>query len=345
MIFVDNENITEDMFTSLLEETKAGIIKTFGESIPKGINGNVFESAVHDQMLVSSIQTDFEGHIVQTGTHSFPDIIARKLYGVEVKMTIGDKWVSTGNSVLESTRIEDVETIYMFFGKFGKDFNVKYRKYQDCLYDVGVTHSPRYKIDMTLPDGHSIFHKLGVSYDEFRKDENSINRLKQYYKSLLKSGEELWWISDTQEDVAVSPIIQSLGELSIDIREKIIIECFILFPEIFGSSGAKFERAAAYLITNYNAVSSHLRDYFTAGGRKNIVINGTTVNVSRLVYNFFIRAKHINHIIQQIPFKQLNYYWNTQISGNPVKYWKSLLKHNSTENIDVIEVFNEGLKL
>ena len=172
MIYVDNDMVNEAAFTSLLEVTKTEIVKQYGKSIPKGINGNVFVTDVFNQMVSCANNTIFNNHLIKTGTYEFPDIVARKLYGVEVKMTKEDKWVSTGNSVLEGTRVKDVETIYMFFGKLGKQFDVRYRKYHECLYDVGVTHSPRYKIDMDLPEGQSIFDKLDVTYNEFRQESN-----------------------------------------------------------------------------------------------------------------------------------------------------------------------------
>ena len=344
MILVNKENITESTFTSLLEVTKSEIIKQYSKNVPKVINGNVFETAVYNQMLISANNTHFHGHIEQTGTYSFPDIVARKLYGVEVKMTKEDKWISTGNSVLESTRIPSVETIYMFFGKFGKAFDVKYRKYQECLYDVGVTHSPRYKIDMDLQDGHSIFDKLNVDYNVFRKEPNSIKRLKGYYKKQLKAGEELWWIGDTTDSISVSPIIRSLSKFEKGDKEKFITECLILFPEIFSNSTIKFERAAAYLITNYNAVSSNLRDSFTSGGRMTISIKGVHQTISKLLYNFFLRAKNIKELIQDIPKDKLEYYWGVKINDEPLKMWKYLIKESSKEDIDIISVFNEGLK-
>ena len=271
--------------------------------------------------------------------------MARKLYGVEVKMTIGDKWVSTGNSVLESTRIQGVETIYMFFGKFGKDFGVKYRKYQECLYEVGVTHSPRYKIDMDLDLGKSIFDKLGVDYNDFRKETNPIKRLKAYYRSLLKEGQELWWIDSVSEQQSVSPIIQSLARLDANVRDKFINECFVLFPEIFGNSRVKFERAAAYLITNYNSVSASLRDNFTAGGKAFILVKSKKVVVPQMIFRFYHSAKEIEKTLYEIPLEKLSYYWGIKVSkrDNLLHKWFELLEYYCKE-IDITGVFIAGTK-
>lgn len=81
----------------------------------------------------------------------FPDIVAEHYYGVEVKSTKENSWKSTGSSIVESTRIEDVESIYMLFGKLGGEYaEFLCKPYQDCLSNIAVTHSPRYLIDMEL---------------------------------------------------------------------------------------------------------------------------------------------------------------------------------------------------
>jgi hypothetical protein len=337
MIFVNQETITEDKFVALLGATKTNIETAFKQNIPNGINGNIFEDIVYDKMTLAAANTEFAGHIEQTGAHAFPDIIARKLYGVEVKMTIGDKWVSTGNSVLETTRVSSVETIFMFFGKFGKSFEVKYRKYQECLSDVGVTHSPRYKIDMNLAAGHSIFDKIKLPYDSFRKDSNSIKLLKEYYIKQLLPGEELWWIDPIAEETSVSPIIKSFRLLDEAVKDRFIIECMILFPEIFGYSTIKFDRCAAYLITNYNSVSSNMRDNFTAGGT---VLLPTGLRVSRILFNLYERAKTIQKLINFIPSEKLSHHWSNPVQKNREEQWFKLLSQYS---VDAVKIYKMGL--
>ena len=105
----------------------------------------------------------------------FPDIIAEKYYGVEVKSTKENHWTSTGSSIVESTRDKNVENIYMLFGKLGgKTAEFKCRPYEDCLSDIAVTHSPRYLINMELTKEQTIFSKMGVAYDQLRNAPDSI---------------------------------------------------------------------------------------------------------------------------------------------------------------------------
>lgn len=335
MIYIDHENVTEQGFITLLENTKSNITKKFvKDGIPKILNGVEFENFVFKEMLNVSKKTSFDGHVEQTGVLSFPDIIARKIFGVEVKMTLGDKWVSTGNSILENTRVDSVEKIYMFFGKFGKTFDIKYRKYQECLSDVGVTHSPRYKIDMTLDIGKSIFDKIGVDYDKFRNEKYPIKRLKEYYKNQLKRGEELWWLD--ANDLPVSPVIKQYRLLDTESKNNFICECMVLFPEIFGNSSTKFDRCASYLIKNYNCVSPSLRDSFTAGGKQILKLNGKAVSVPRIIFNLHTMAEKIDNLLQNIPLQKLTDYWEIEINKPIFIHWLELLGEYSKPAVDVV---------
>ena len=176
MIVVTDPNLLEEHFKQLLANTRTISLRKLaseGESAKK-ITGDDFETLVYNKSQEAAKNTDFAECIVRTGSHAFPDIVAKGFYGIEVKMTKDDKWVSTGNSVLETTRAEGVKRIYLFFGKLGGDIDIKYRPYQECLFDIGVTYSPRYKINMTLNPGRSIFDKMNTDYSVFRKEKNPI---------------------------------------------------------------------------------------------------------------------------------------------------------------------------
>jgi len=311
MIYIKKYGVEEKNFVSLLEATKQSLLDSLRKN-KESISFSSFEKLVFDHMKKKAIGTGFEGTVEQTSTYAFPDIVANKFFGVEVKHTIKDHWSSTGNSVLESNRIEEVERIYMLFGKFGGTVDIRYRLYQDCLVEVSVTHSPRYRIDMDLANGKSIFDKIGVDYDTLRRQKNSINTIKDYYRKQLKDGEELWWIDQDSDDRSVSPIIKPFRNLSREEKDNFIAECFILFPEMFGKSTAKFERAAAYLIAEYNAVSANLRDTFTAGGQIEIRVKGKKVLLPQIYSNLMTNAKNIGKRIEQFDNKTLKYYWRVK---------------------------------
>ena len=148
-------------------------------------NGTDLEKDVYDALERCAINTPFEGTIQLVSGASFPDIVANKYYGVEVKSTIKNQWKSIGSSILESTRNQNVERIYLTFGKLGLPVQFKSRPYEECLSGISVTHYPRYKIDMELKHGETIFDKMGIPYDTLRKLDNPVAPVSQYYKSQL----------------------------------------------------------------------------------------------------------------------------------------------------------------
>ncbi len=169
---------------------------------------NQLEEVVTDALCDCAKNTAFEGTISLVSGACFPDIVAHNYYGIEVKSTNKNKWVSTGSSILESTRVQSVERIFLTFGKLGKPVSFKSRPYEECLSGIAVTHYPRYLIDMELPKGESIFEQMKIPYDDFRKLSNPIEPVSKFYKQNLKPGQTLWWAPD----VASAPPILGLHE-------------------------------------------------------------------------------------------------------------------------------------
>ena len=161
--------------------------------------GTSLEEDVRDVAMECSKNTKFEGSIHLVSGATFPDIVAAKYYGIEVKSTTSNHWKTIGNSILETTRISDVERIFLTFGKLSNPVSFISRPYEECLSGIAVTHYPRYQIDMSLGKGETIFDKMGVSYDELRSMNNPVTPVAQYYKSKLKQGESLWWAGDRVE--------------------------------------------------------------------------------------------------------------------------------------------------
>ena len=201
----------------------------------------------------------------------FPDIIASKHFGVEVKSTKENKWVSTGSSIVESTRIEDVNHIYMLFGKLGgKPIEFKCKPYHNCLYDIAVTHSPRYLIDMEITQERTIFSKMGLEYDKFRLSEDPISTVRSYYLEKIKKEKRMampWWIGS---ETVTSPTLRLWSGRSLDQEKQNIYKAqlLILFPtEICNSN---YDRATLWLCIRHSIINTHFRDLFTAGGQVQI---------------------------------------------------------------------------
>lgn len=342
MIYAEKENPTEEVFLELLENSKNALVSILQNNGPLP-NSTQFEVLVCEEMQAKAVGTEFEGTIRQTGVAAFPDIIANSYFGVEVKMTIKDHWRSTGNSVLESLREKDVDKIYIMFGKLGGTPDVKYRLYQECLPSVSVTHSPRYQIDMNLALGKSIFDKMGISYDELRTSGDTIQQIKTYYRSQLQEGEGLWWIDEESE--APSPVIKQFRTLEAEDKERFKIDCMIFFPELFRNR-ASYDRAAAYLTTEFGAVSASLRDEFSAGGRQEVMVASEKRNVSQVLSQLRGYAPHITARIKEIDEELLKFYWKvSSIEEDRIQQWKDLIDETATVGLGddlPSEVFESG---
>ena len=298
-------------------------------------NGIQLESDVFDALNEAAENTSFEGTIQLVSGSSFPDIVANKLYGVEVKSTNKNHWKSIGSSILESTRVQDVERIYLTFGKLGKPVEFMSRPYEECLSGISVTHYPRYQIDMELEKGSTIFDKIGVSYDELRKMDNPVQPVSKYYKSLLKQGESLWWAaSEKLEDNAIPPTVRLWSTCSHEEKEYLTVYGYLLFPEVLSVSGPKkYNRYALWLATQKGILNTNVRDGFSAGGKCLLrTVGGVEVSMPAA----FGRIKKYKHLIEEyissIDESILSEYWETDINEDRLSQWcKMVCRSASTD--------------
>ncbi len=184
-------------------------------------------------MAEMAVGTPFENSIELIGGQKFPDIIAHKYYGIEVKTTTQNHWKTTGNSVLESTRVDQIERIFMLFAKLATPIEFRCRPYEEVLSEIVVTHSPRYLIDMNLEQGKTIFDKIKMPYDILRKQENPIRPIIDYYKSKLKPGEELWWMDADNTAKPSNIVIRIWNNLEKADKLELKNRAMVYFPELF----------------------------------------------------------------------------------------------------------------
>ena len=236
--------------------------------------GNPLEDDVMSALQETSKGTPFHNTIEKVSGQKFPDIVAAKFYGIEVKSTKDNHWTSTGSSIMETTRVSDVERIYMTFGKLGGNpIEFLSKPYEECLSGIAVTHMPRYLIDMRLEQGETIFDKMGVPYDTLRKMDNPIAPVAKYYRSKLKAGERLGWTGDSSDET-VSATIRLWKHLPMEEKRFYTIYGCVNYPEIFGGN---YDRYALWL-TSQGIVDPHIRDQFSAGGQEEMtLLNGEKV--------------------------------------------------------------------
>jgi hypothetical protein len=266
-----------------------------------------FEKVVFDKILEvgSKIATNFEAKLISGS--SFPDIVMfleeNNKIGVEIKSTKSDSWTCLGNSINESTRVDGIDFIYVFFGKLGGAPDFRYSKYDNVLESIKITHFPRYLINMDCPNEQSIFHKMDIPYNDFRSSPDKFIILKKYYRKNLKDGEELWWLSSSEGEDGV---IRLWNEAEDEEKERIISISLVLFPELYHpKSPKKYHRLTSWLVANYKLVSPSLRDNFSAGGKA--IIYG--YEYPRIAQTLIDNIKSIVKIFESIDREDLCHYW------------------------------------
>ncbi|WP_302759092.1 hypothetical protein [Dialister invisus] len=298
-------------------------------------DGNPLEEDVYDAIVQKAKRTVFEGTVKLVSRSYFPDIVANKYYGVEVKSTKKDKWVSTGSSILESTRNKDVERIYMTFGKLGGSPAFITKPYEDCLSEIVVTHYPRYLINMKLEHGNTIFDKMGIGYNELRLSEEPAIKVIEYYRQKAKQGHALlWWMGVTEADIekAVSPFIKMWTELHPREKRLIAGEGMAYFPEIFKkSSPDKFNKLAAWMCNTKSVINTNIRDMFSAGGQVELNVGGERIAFPQIVNRAIKYKDIIIHSIHVADKSFLKEHWGmSQLRDNLMESWLDIVADNLT---------------
>ena len=317
------------LLNSTLDELNIQAVKS--SKLISTLKGNKLEPYIGDVMSELAVGTVFENSIKVIGGQKFPDIVAKKFYGIEVKTTTQNHWKTTGNSVLESTRVDDVERIFMLFAKLASPIEFRCRPYEEVLSEVVVTHSPRYLIDMNLEQGKTIFDKIKMPYDTLRKKESPIKPIVDYYKSKLKPGEELWWMDAENNSKPSSIVIKIWSNLSPKEKQELKNRAMVYFPELFGNSNDKFGRLAIWLVTREAVVCPNVRDLFTAGGKRDYVIGKNVYQkVPRIFLNLFYNIPNIIETIMQTSAFELSEYWETKTTEKTKLFdWIDLVAEHS----------------
>lgn len=338
MIYTDKLEAEKNEFEDLLNQT-LGLIKNSASSNSGYYmrrSATEFEVDVKEAMDESSKGTKFEGAIILHSGHAFPDIVANRFYGVEVKTNKKSDWKSIGNSVLESTRVADVDRIYLFFARLTDPIAFKCRLYQECLYNIAVTHSPRYLIDMDLDVGDTIFDKMGIDYDDLRLEANPLMPVVNYFRSICSPGEETWWMGELDAtEAVVSPTVKLFSSLPIGAKNFLRNEAMARFPSIFGRSNSKYLALATWLAARHGVVHPSLRDSFSASGRVQLNISGTQyARLPKVFEHLHRNITLILDIVRSMDKSEAKHHWGLQYEPNAkerIREWCNLVLVNSKE--------------
>lgn len=272
-------------FVQMVCQTLEASSNTDPQRIATCKSGEDFEVCVVDAVRTTLAALGINATVHYTpGGHAFPDIVIEfsngERYGIEVKSSssVSSKsWKINGNSVLGSTKEAVIDT-YIVFGKTAiGNQTFRFKRYEDAVANVAVTHSPRYAIDMDIAPGQTFFDKSGLTYKQISESENPIGLITSYFKS---QGQRAWWLAES-----TPAAIRMFADLSAAEQSELLGHCFAHFPEVFSNSSQKFRRSAMWLVTDRSVVSPSLRDSFTAGGRFDIILYGATYKNLPQIFN------------------------------------------------------------
>ncbi len=333
-MIVAHKDASINEFDLLMKRTDL-MLNSEAQSSPnkfKEHNGLKLENDVYEALCVSAEGSCFENEIELVSGAKFPDIKIGKNFGVEVKSTSKNHWTSIGSSILESTRLHDIQRIYMTFGKLAKPVEFISKPYEKCLSGIAVTHAPRYTIDMTLNDDGNIFSKMGVQYDDFRTNENPAKVFTNYYKEHLSKGQSLWWIDDDDESNQTSPTITLWNYLPQEQRKELLIKSLVLFPELLMNKDnrTKYNRVSLWL-ARQSIVHNNIRDNYSAGGQYLQNFEGEDLKLPGYFQRIIDHIKEIRKIISQIPDEEILRYWKLDCRTDRFSMWIDIILKNNLE--------------
>ncbi|MDD9797696.1 MAG: hypothetical protein OXT03_01060 [Alphaproteobacteria bacterium] len=268
----DNEKEFEEILDKAVDNLKTAV------KLAPSMDSFEFEDSTFKAIQEAAKGTGFERKIKKTSKGAFPDIIC-KPYGVEVKQVLKNKPITRGNSIFESSRVQGVQKVYLvmfWHARKAETANIIWRRYQDIINGIAITHSPRYSLDAELSDEENLFEQIGISYDKFRllSQDEMMKQVRELYR---KRGQDknLWWL-ETQDREP----LRFLKSASDTERSCLIGETFFLCPQIFGKNQQKFDAVVAYWLSR-GFVCHALRDEFSSGGKKTL----DNVKVQRIIYH------------------------------------------------------------
>lgn len=315
-------------------------------------SGESFEPKVVEAAEAALSELSLDAKVLHTqGGHVFPDIVLECpdgiKYGIEVKSTKSNQWKINGNSVMGSTSVDNITETYIFFGKLIKGApEFKIRKYEECISDVAVTHSPRYKIDMELPAGKTFFDKSHIPYETIKNSDDPISLVKEYYR---KQGSTAWWLTES-----APPVIKLFNELSDEEQSLYCAYGFVYFPEILSVSKYKYHNFAIWLIAEHSIIVTNIRDLFSSKGQVGLTLRGHKYkNVPRIYKTLYDLKSYIIKIFNYTPAETLREKWNYSNTINDdlsdkIDAWLAVidtihLQNNTLESIDTLQLINDIL--
>lgn len=292
-----------------------------GNKEVKKMTGTDFENIVYDSLLEAGFEKNEISHRVQ----KFPDFILADLedgdkIGLEVKKTDATKWEVIGGSIYESLKNE-IEDTYVLMAKLGgSNPEVRLRRYEECIADLKVTHSPRFYLNLDLKEGEDFLTKNDA------KDllELTGDELNKKIRKLLRTQKSTWWSEG--ETTAFADLSQE--EKGIYLNEGIA-----LFPEVFKGDYSKF---TPWLVYSCFVWCGNVRDIFSAGGNK--YVEELHIYVSAIMYRTLQNIESIMQRIVDMTYEEQTKFWgkSTDNINERLDIWLDLVEENLRVSTDLL---------
>jgi hypothetical protein len=320
-----------DAFDELLDDTIREL-NTQNEESPFIANGNFwsqFEVLSHNAMM--TVQRRFpykqynEWEIRLLSGAVFPDIVAKitetQSFGVEVKTTQGHNWRTLGGSIMEGTRIPNIERINVLFARLNP-FVVRTKRFDECIADVAITHSPRYIIDFDIQPNETIFDKIGINYNVIASSDEPFEFFRAYFQDRARrENKYLWFIASRREEAEMQEYpsyeLKFFSDLQEVEKRELEAQMMVLHPHIF-TSRADYKASVTWLLKK-GILYPNIRDSFSGG--ENCTLHGVRVSSKfrRLKENMQSIITYVNTI--PIP-KDIYDVYNSDKSDDIFQEWK-----------------------
>ena len=293
-------------YEKLLDTVTKNVQNRITEISNTKIKGTDFEKIVYDEILKAGVREEAITHSAQR----FPDFVIEDdsiKIGVEVKKTDADKWDVPGGSVYESLR-NSIET-FVLMGKFGGVPEARLRKYEECISDLKVTHSPRFHLKMDIAAGEDYLTRNNASDLLDLPKGKELNRR---IRELLRTDKDTWYNDET---------VESFADLTQEEKLDFFVDGVVLFPEVTGGDYSNFAPWMTYKCLIW---CSNIRDVFSAGGTKDLA----DMRVSAVMARILERTDLIVRRISKMSDLEIKKHWGIEEKmslDDRVKKWMNLI--------------------
>lgn len=102
--------------------------------------------------------------------------------------------------------------------------------------------------------------------------------------------------------------------LSINEREELIALALAFFPEVMGTSQAKYQRFAEWLATRKGILCTNIRDVFGAGGKQTVSCDGLIIrDAPKVLTTLFNNGPKLREILATVSARELAHYYQVKI--------------------------------